>query len=409
MPPKRKASSADEEATSFSSSKSGVLRYLTCKEGNSDKFYEISLSPDFNVISRYGRTGSEGVSVISTCADVAEAMRYVDKLTAAKKKKGYVESSVSGGGAKESDQKPAKSAKTSKAEVPAPVQKPAAEPKKKPEAKKVDKSSAASQPAAEKEGPAPVYLECIDGSSSKFWEATQAGGKVIIRFGRIGSDGTRTEKDFGGDTAAAAKFAEKMTNEKLKKGYKVAVDAAKAGAADYDGPTYFVSMSPKEETYRGEDETVEYDIFLRELTVDGARCSLLEWFESAWRASADGEDAAEEHVLAALSIPDMQSVHGIWGLWDEDERPKTFKPLNNEAKLKAWLSSNLAVEREVVIGQHGILIGSTGEFDVDYAFFRPQALAAGELGKHLTPLLKYDEATNTVTAVQPTIRYTAYL
>jgi len=54
--------------------------------------------------------------------------------------------------------------------------------------------------------------------SKKFWEVEVVGKKVFSRYGRIGSQGTKTVKDFP-DKAAAVAFAEKSLAEKLKKGY----------------------------------------------------------------------------------------------------------------------------------------------------------------------------------------------
>jgi predicted DNA-binding WGR domain protein len=54
--------------------------------------------------------------------------------------------------------------------------------------------------------------------SKKFWEVEVVGKKVFSRYGRIGSQGTKTVKEFP-DKAAAIAFAEKSLAEKIKKGY----------------------------------------------------------------------------------------------------------------------------------------------------------------------------------------------
>ena len=54
--------------------------------------------------------------------------------------------------------------------------------------------------------------------SKKFWEVEVVGKKVFSRYGRIGSKGTKTVKEFP-DKTAALTFAEKALAEKIKKGY----------------------------------------------------------------------------------------------------------------------------------------------------------------------------------------------
>gem|GEM_PF-323096 len=70
------------------------------------------------------------------------------------------------------------------------------------------------------------YYEYVDGKSSKFWEISKSGTKVTTRYGRIGSDGQSTTKDYG--TAAKAKAAyDKLIDQKTGKGYEA---AKKSGA-----------------------------------------------------------------------------------------------------------------------------------------------------------------------------------
>jgi DNA ligase-1 len=63
------------------------------------------------------------------------------------------------------------------------------------------------------------YFEFVEGSSSKFWEISQNGSDVTVRFGRIGTDGQSDSKALA-DAAAAARHAEKLIKEKTGKGYQ---------------------------------------------------------------------------------------------------------------------------------------------------------------------------------------------
>lgn len=63
------------------------------------------------------------------------------------------------------------------------------------------------------------YLVCNEGTSSKFYEVSRNQDKVMIRYGRIGTDGVSSNKEFAGDINAAEKFVTKTIHEKMKKGY----------------------------------------------------------------------------------------------------------------------------------------------------------------------------------------------
>jgi DNA ligase 1 len=67
-------------------------------------------------------------------------------------------------------------------------------------------------------GSKPRYFEFVQGTSSKFWEVSQAGNALTTRWGRIGSTGQSKTKTFG-DEKQAALAAAKLIEEKTGEGY----------------------------------------------------------------------------------------------------------------------------------------------------------------------------------------------
>jgi predicted DNA-binding WGR domain protein len=61
-------------------------------------------------------------------------------------------------------------------------------------------------------------FEFIGGASQKFWEVSQTGASIAVRFGRIGTAGQEQTKTFA-DEASAARELERLIAEKIKKGY----------------------------------------------------------------------------------------------------------------------------------------------------------------------------------------------
>ncbi|MDP3153144.1 MAG: DNA ligase [Archangium sp.] len=89
----------------------------------------------------------------------------------------------------------------------------------------VKKAPAPSAPAASsggkssKSGEAGArYFEFIEGSSAKFWEIRVEGTTFYTRYGKIGTDGQMTQKDFDSDEKTQSE-ANKLIAEKTKKGY----------------------------------------------------------------------------------------------------------------------------------------------------------------------------------------------
>jgi DNA ligase-1 len=62
------------------------------------------------------------------------------------------------------------------------------------------------------------YFEYTDDKSSKFWEISQSGCDVTVRYGRIGATGQTQTKSFA-DDGTAQRHAEKLIGEKTEKGY----------------------------------------------------------------------------------------------------------------------------------------------------------------------------------------------
>ena len=62
-------------------------------------------------------------------------------------------------------------------------------------------------------------FEFVGGSSDKFWELSTDGNKVLVRFGRNGTNGQTSTKSFD-DAAAAQKHTDSLIRQKTAKGYR---------------------------------------------------------------------------------------------------------------------------------------------------------------------------------------------
>ncbi len=92
-------------------------------------------------------------------------------------------------------------------------------PKKKPAAAAPAAAAPAASGKSSKGGEAGArYFEFIEGTSAKFWEIRVEGSSFFTRYGKIGTDGQVTQKDYDSEAKAQAEAA-KLVAEKTKKGY----------------------------------------------------------------------------------------------------------------------------------------------------------------------------------------------
>ena len=170
-------------------------------EGSSNKFWQIDLSGT-SFTTTYGKIGASGSTTIKTFKTDAEAKKEYDKLVAEKVKKGYELADASEEDDEEEEQ-----------EAPKPAAKPAAKP-----------ATSSGTKAT------PRYFEFSEGTSNKFWEIRLDGDSVRTRYGKIGTTGQQTLKDFA-NAAAANKEYDKLVHEKTRKGYE---ETAAPGGGDDD-------------------------------------------------------------------------------------------------------------------------------------------------------------------------------
>lgn len=79
-------------------------------------------------------------------------------------------------------------------------------------------TATAAEQARAPETKTPRHFVFVEGTSSKFWEISQTGNDVTVRFGKIGTPGRTQTKSFD-QAIAAREHAEKLIDEKTKKGY----------------------------------------------------------------------------------------------------------------------------------------------------------------------------------------------
>jgi uncharacterized protein (TIGR02996 family) len=193
---------AAPKQTAARASGGDALRY-ELSDGKSNKFWEIKLEGT-SFTTTYGRIGTGGQTSIKEYDSEDKAQKEYDKLIASKVKKGY--ELVSGGGAA-----------------------PKATPKK--------KTAAAQAPApgsSQSQSGGPRY-ELVDGKSSKFWEIKLEGKSFSTTYGRIGTDGKTTTKEFG-SAAEARQEHDKLVAQKTKKGYALVSGGTGPGATAKSDP-----------------------------------------------------------------------------------------------------------------------------------------------------------------------------
>jgi predicted DNA-binding WGR domain protein len=161
-------------------------------EGTSSKFWEITLDGS-SFQTKYGRIGTPGAVTLKEYDSPEKAKKEYEKLIAEKVKKGY--QPVGGGAA-----------------APAPKAAP------KPKAEKKPAAKPAAAPAASGDW---LRYEFSEGTSNKFWEIKLEGSAFQTKYGRIGTPGAVTLKEFDSPEKAKKEY-DKLVAEKVKKGYQKA-------------------------------------------------------------------------------------------------------------------------------------------------------------------------------------------
>lgn len=128
-------------------------------------------------------------------------------------------------------------------------------------------------------------------------------------------------------------------------------------------------------------------------------------------AKGQGELVAETFILNSLSVPSVRSVAGIWNICNE-EYVNEVKEDWTEPELLQWLKDHFFYERFGKINPHAFVIGTTLEFDYEFAFFYSDAVKEenkeANLGAHLGRTLTWHE-DGTVTNSENLLRDSAYL
>ena len=217
-------------------------------EGSSKKFWEIARE-GASFTTTYGRIGTEGQSSLKEYESEERAQREHDKLIAEKTKKGYVlvdglaataPTPPAKKAAEPADPQPRKQVFADEGDDEEDEEEGEEHEREEPKAKVTTKAGAlkkpaAGEPRAEKSAAAPKappppgasksgeagarYFEFVDGASSKFWEIKLEGAAFTTRYGKIGTDGQMSMKEYESSDRAQREH-DKLIAEKTRKGYQ---------------------------------------------------------------------------------------------------------------------------------------------------------------------------------------------
>lgn len=192
-PPSR-AGDTPAPPSSLTREKPMTLRRFEMTEADTRYFWEIETQGLSQTI-RFG-TFDQKRNVFE---DTDEARSNTAEKIADKLGKGFVEVTSDSASARARDPFEDKEQKASQA-VPAP------------------KAPLPAVPAAPAREDGARYFELIEGTAAKFWEIRVDGVSFFTRYGKIGTQGQMTQKDFSSEAKAQAE-ADKLITEKTKKGY----------------------------------------------------------------------------------------------------------------------------------------------------------------------------------------------
>lgn len=124
-----------------------------------------------------------------------------------------------------------------------------------------------------------VHLVFADDRSNKFWRGRIEGSTMYINYGRVGTSGQTSVKDFGSSSEAADELA-KQASGKRRKGY---ADAAEPAAAPAAAPAPVAPSGPVAMSLRSGGRHIDV-----RLSVDGKemRTEVVETFDSPEEAAA---------------------------------------------------------------------------------------------------------------------------
>ena len=128
-------------------------------------------------------------------------------------------------------------------------------------------------------------------------------------------------------------------------------------------------------------------------------------------AKSDKPDETVPFTLNSLGIPKLQCAAGIWNTVSDDVLSETDS-IHSEEQLLQWLCQHFYFERYGKVNEFALRIGTTMEFDYEFAFFYPEALLEGNQEENLGPYLSKTLVLNldgTVSKTCDSIRYSAYL
>ena len=177
----------------------------------------------------------------------------------------------------------------------------------------------------------------------------------------------------------------------------------------FNKPWYFISIcgESNDDTYDGDTDLIDYTVVFTPLTDASSNpCTLLEWFKGLWKGTSDD---CEAYISKTLKVPTIHFVHMLWTVFDLELIESYPSHIQTEEELITWLTEKMCSERFTKVTPNGMFIGSTGEFDIEYAFFTQEAISSDQLGKHLSTLIQINPKTQAVEATKSIYRASAYL
>jgi uncharacterized protein (TIGR02996 family) len=165
--------------------------------------------------------------------------------------------------------------------------------------------------------------EFSEGTSNKFWEIELEGSSFTTRYGRIGTDGQETTKDFK-SPAEAKKAYDKLIAEKEKKGYELVEGDDDGDGDDDDGeaPAGAVNPSLEAAILKDPDNVEGYLIYADWLQTQGdPRGELMAVQAALLKTPDDAKLKLREKELIALhseallgDLSEEEDFHPTWKL-----------------------------------------------------------------------------------------------